>query len=733
MITEFYIDILDSAGNRLGDGPLLNLIQLDDTTSLDTIGSCEFVMPATDERTQYITAGSQFDIFDRVDGYLGRYYYRSKTLSVTAQGEQRLTVRCHDQLIELTRQSVYFRRTYTNAAVNTVITDLVAMAAGWSSFTEVGIGNTSVMYEGESVLRAVDVLRDRWNRHFRLGGPRLLQFGAFGNDLGFVLSNLRGQVQADIDRNPDIALIERLQLLEESDEIFNCIVPLGAGQGVSQLTIQEATAGTYTVQVGTNQDGSLFYYIEDAASVLQYGRRQRVLSFPNIRPITNSEANIENAANALKLTAEAYMARHLAPNVTFAVPVRALRRVLSVGDLVRLQYRDIVDNYGFVDVNDNFYVMGVTRSRSSDGTRSAELTIATIAERRTSDTDIVLEIINDVRALKVNIPITLAYSPVGPYTQRVDPTHTATFTVRLGAEVTYLNYAIMRFKTSPLKSSVTSVSTQSSSVGTSGPSSKTTADSNTHTHSVTASGAHTHDVTIGASGSHSHTITVAANDVSSTGSSSSATTDADFGHVHFFTIFHDGTPNGSPVYFDNVTDVELEANFSDFNNHSVQTDAGGATHTHDNPHTHGISHGHSGSTTNSPTHTHSATGGAASNTHDHSIGASGSHDHGMAHTHDITIPSHNHSLSYGLFEDTAYPRTISVAINGVDVTAALGGPWRVGDNNPFEGEFEITDYLVNAIGGLRQNHLVVFSCAFGQGEIEFECDMLCSIQAIAVS
>jgi hypothetical protein len=39
---------------------------------------------------------------------------------------------------------------------------------------------------------------------------------------------------------------------------------------------------------------------------------------------------------------------------------------------------------------------------------------------------------------------------------------------------------------------------------------------------------------------------------------------------------------------------------------------------------------------------------------------------------------------------------------------------------------------VEAAGGLRQNHTIVFGCASGQGEIEVEIDMLLSIQAIAM-
>jgi hypothetical protein len=314
----------------------------------------------------------------------------------------------------------------------------------------------------------------------------------------------------------------------------------------------------------------------------------------------------------------------------------------------------VVDGYTFIDVDESFYVLAVRYERSA-GSRRVGMTISTTADRRTADTDIIADVINDVRALKVHVPITLAYSPVGPYSRRVDSTHSASFTVRIGDEVTALNYAKMRFKTAPLRSSTTAAAA--------GGGSTATAASATHTHAITAEGSHDHS--IGASGGHNHTIVIQA----------------------------DATPDGAPVYIDVAAGVDqrLEAN--------IAGDTGVETF-------------------GSETHTHTIT---AQGSHDHNIGASGSH------THDVTIPAHMHTLTYGLYEDTTYPQTISITVNGA---AVPGGTWAPA-NASVEHEIDITSLLT--AGTLRQNHSVVFSCTTGRGEIEFECDMLCSIQAIVVS
>lgn len=472
-VSPFRIDILDSSGNRLGGGPLTTVVSLNDTRSLDKIGTASFVLPAGDERTALITAGSQFDIYDEVDGYLGRFLFKDRALTED-DGQAMMTVNCYDRLKELSRAAtVGFRRTYTDTDVATVIEDLLTLVSGWTADVEASIGNTTVSYEGESPLISIDELRDRWGRHYRLQAPATLEFGTFGEVAPVRLVQLDGQVQYAIAQRKEIALVDSLQLVEESDEIFNSIIPLGFGQGVSQLTIEQATLGTYTVQSALNQDGSSYFYIQDAASVAAYGVRWRVLTLPQIRPITNSPANVINAANALKLAAEAYMTKHLNPRVEYGVSVRALRREVKVGDVIRLVYRGVVEGYKYIDVDENFYIMDVSRSRTASGDRAATLNIASVDDRRTSDTDVMLEVVHDLRSLKVHVPATLAYSPVGPYVKRIRGDATPAnrvnpqFTVRIRDEVLTLNRALLRFATSPLKSSATGAASGGGSTETS--------------------------------------------------------------------------------------------------------------------------------------------------------------------------------------------------------------------------------------------------------------------------
>jgi hypothetical protein len=118
--------------------------------------------------------------------------------------------------------------------------------------------------------------------------------------------------------------------------------------------------------------------------------------------------------------------------------------------------------------------------------------------------------------------------------------------------------------------------------------------------------------------------------------------------------------------------------------------------------------------------------------------ASGSHTHTVtipahthdvtipAHAHDVTIPSHTHALDYGIYDDTEYPDTLSIWINGVDRTAALGGPWAVG-GGALNQVLDIDEYInLN----LRQLHSVEFRCTGGQGDVEVTVELKITVQSL---
>jgi hypothetical protein len=113
------------------------------------------------------------------------------------------------------------------------------------------------------------------------------------------------------------------------------------------------------------------------------------------------------------------------------------------------------------------------------------------------------------------------------------------------------------------------------------------------------------------------------------------------------------------------------------------------------------------------------------------------HDHDVTignHTHNVTIAAHTHTLTYGIQDDSDYPANIRIAVNGVDRTSALGGPWDAGGSGLDYGDLkvDITEYI-NDAGTFQQTHTVTISCDSGQGEIECVTELYESIQSLAVA
>lgn len=102
--------------------------------------------------------------------------------------------------------------------------------------------------------------------------------------------------------------------------VVNRIVALGVdtvtdpedpeGTVSATLTLQHASLSSpYTVKAGANQNGSLYYYIEDAASIAAYGVTEVVLTFGEVRNPNNLTESRRLAANVLYMKAVNEMIR----------------------------------------------------------------------------------------------------------------------------------------------------------------------------------------------------------------------------------------------------------------------------------------------------------------------------------------------------------------------------------------------------------------------------------------
>lgn len=456
MQVPFRIQVLDAYGNPLGSGPLLTVQTLDDTRSLDEVGSLSFSFIPSEPRSALITPGCQFEVYDEQDGYLGRYVFQTDVLSDILQNPT-LSVTAYDLLVELRRQLVGFNRSYSGTAVETIIAELVALAPSWSSVVDASLGNAAVDYQGESVLRSLDELRQRWGLHYRLSPTRVLEFGAFGDISDVVLTNLTGQVASVFDSNTNVAVVTSIKRKRTADELFNQIIPLSSGQGQAQFTIEGAVLGTRTVLNGVNADSSLYYYIQDDASVSEYGGRMRIVQFPSIRPVSNNATDVQYAREMLKIAGEAYLLRSKDPIIGYDVMVQGLRQDIRPGDKVRLKYKGATPEGVYLDVDEVFWVMGITRQRRADGKRAQTLKLVNTDVQERSDTNVVVDVVRDLQTLRLHVQPNPFWSEntwddtvQGDSSSSGPNFKAANFKVEIDNSVTAVTKVRIRFKTFPL-------------------------------------------------------------------------------------------------------------------------------------------------------------------------------------------------------------------------------------------------------------------------------------------
>ena len=354
--------------------------------------------------------------------------------------------------------------------------------------------------------------------------------------------------------------------------------------------------------------------------------RSRVVAWNEIRPITNSAADLQNAANALYDIASAYLTRNKTENDAYTLSAVEVPGSLRVGDLIRVVYNGVGEmengSIGWLNVASNFFVTQITRDFDDNGNANCSLDISANGDAVIGNTEILYDILADVQTLKLRTQPTQTYYTKASPTMPVDSagTSSATFQFNIGTEVLAVNQMLIEFELAPLRTFATGAASGGGSTQTS-----------------TAGGSSTPTSNAGGG------TTVTSNAGGGTTVTSAAPT---LGHGHKVTVFNTAT---LPVY-------------------AVYVDTGGATPKF---------YANSGAdrlidTSLESAHQHNVT--LADHTHGVTVG---SHTHTVtisSHTHDTTLPNHTHSLTYGVNSDSVNPVvTITVDGNAVSGITKLSG------------------------------------------------------------
>lgn len=376
---RIWADVYDTSGaQRLAPGPITAIQSASVTRALDGPGSFTLSLAGSDMRTlQYITNKSYLKIYTDNAGSSVSAAFRLLGEGIVEEirvressGGVAFSITGYDPLSLLKQKNTLMNRSYSGQSVSTIASSLAALA-GFTASVSGGIP-TSIRYDGETVLKAFQMLCESQGLHFRLGSAaNTIEVNAMGNISGYRAINAR-KAEADFYNNDYAYLLDSLDIVTDSKDIANWIVPFGAGEGVAALTLQHSTRTTpYTIQSSAGPDGRTFYYLKDTTSIGLYGQIEKIVTFKDIAPLTNTEADTVAAANALYDAAAAYLARYASKLEIYGMTVRKVWNTIKPGDKIYVRYKGIVTRDGspftYRDINQDMWILEATENVSNSG------------------------------------------------------------------------------------------------------------------------------------------------------------------------------------------------------------------------------------------------------------------------------------------------------------------------------------------------------------------------------
>ena len=454
----------------------------------------------------------------------------------------------------------------------------------------------------------------------------------------------------------------------------------------------------------------------------------------DIKPVTNSQADLLNAGNALHTTATAYLLRSRSPLINYTLSVLGLPNSVTPGAVVEVDYRDIatvVDANGAavkrvklrLDKKRLFVSEVASEFDDVGGVAKATLTVSTTGELFADSTEITTELLRDAKRFKTRVSPSMCVVIDAGSTQAIKSGVDYVMPLKYDAAVLELNAVKFVFTTGPL------ISYANNSTASGGGSTTSSGGSSTQTSS--ASGSATLSSSSGGSVTSSPTGSTGSTDIIGNTVRTGYGYDASetlLQYTGYTTPSNTGsTTPGSTGGVDGNNPADVLGSVHTYENHSHSS----AAHSHSSAsHRHDIAnHYH---LFYLPSHTHTITISA----HTHTITIS-DHSHTVsipAHTHSVS--AHAHDLAFGVIKDSDVPTGVSVWLDGTQITQIKNYDTNlfVGSTVSAEGTYYVS--LINALQGMsdwRGSHTVPVKCTGGKGLVSGKVVQRITIQAIAVA
>nr|MBP8030085.1 hypothetical protein [Pseudomonadales bacterium] len=369
-IRNYWVDIENSSGARMGAGPL-RASQFNTTDKLSACGEFSFVVSASDPNLsalaeKRVAICKYVDIDGAVQTFGGGVIDKIERV-IGEDGRMELRVSGNNLARELMYRSVgTLDLSGGGAGVADAPDQIMALApAGWSITDGTTLINAYAGYNGESVLNALAGIGEYIGEHWRLGSGRTVEW--IGPASTFLPCGIRAFQHVNdavaVETVSAVSVITSLTEVSDASDLLTRVIPHGAGNGGVVLTLAAITDSAptgYTVDAANN-------YVKRDASETAYGRIERTLDFKDIAPLSNTTADIQAAANMLMQACVEHLRRYGAPQKFYDAGLSKVDQILQVGTTLPLVYRVLVDGVAVYDLNASFNIIEARNQITAEG------------------------------------------------------------------------------------------------------------------------------------------------------------------------------------------------------------------------------------------------------------------------------------------------------------------------------------------------------------------------------
>jgi hypothetical protein len=502
-IRNFWVDIENASGARLGRGPL-RASNWTQTEPLSASGSFRFSVAIADPNIDAL-AEKRVAICKYIDqnGELvtfGGGVIDKITRTIAGDGSIQLQVEGNDLTRELTYRSVgsLDLSGVDGAGVANAPTQIMALApSSWSISAGTTAQNIYAGFDGETVLNALSRVGEHIGEHWRLGTGRSIEW--LGPATQFAASGVRAVQHVNqpvaVETSELIAVITGLEEVSDAADLISRVIPRGSGNGGAALTL---SAVTDSAPAGYTLDAAANYVIRDDTESV-YDRIERVLDFKEIGPLSNTTPDVQAAANMLLQAAVEHLRRYGEPQKFYRVSLANVSALLKPGTTIRVVYRKLTDGVVLYELDDVFNAIEVEKQITPAGAHTSAITISSIDRLPQSDTDFLARQSLQSRVLSAHQQLGVSVDTL-TFRDEMDNGSGSSFRFWLGDEYTSIQRAVLRFRVQPLRSTVKSVAglsvtTNAGGASTSGSGGATTSGSGGSSSPTSdSSGSHYHNI-----------------------------------------------------------------------------------------------------------------------------------------------------------------------------------------------------------------------------------------------